>query len=228
MIRVKPRAAVPKEFTDKMVETARLRLKTIQTDLQGIGDHHRKHFIDQNGIAIARMKQLLKDPLALDMEVTRLRGLPFEKYWIEVHQDICYFAGQTKEIIIHSSQRWSLGPYNVYMPQQAFIQGATGRFAGDTGPKFHFIPVWKPNTFTRHMHHVSNSTFDYSYSRNPLDMSSSTCWGGFGPIILGNAKDSDVVEAFRTIYTYLSRYDAGDPLLYGGLSNVDHKRLVTA
>ncbi len=219
MIKVKPRTAVPQEMAGALKSVTRARLARMKEEMQGYGHpRYQQMYVQQNGLAIARMQRLLKDPAAMDMEITRLRGLRFIKYWMEpAHRpedDEGYFAAETEEIVIaHDGDQWNIGPYRVYLPVAAFLKGQVGSFGQAVG--FHFIPQFEPMAGQRHMHHVADDNFDAVRKRDPLLMNPSTCWGGFGPVIVGNIKDCDVVETFRTIYTYLGRYNAGSPLWHG-------------
>ena len=229
MIKVKPRTAVPQEVIDAIKDTTRARLTNLKAELDGYPrDYQRKAFLRNNGLAIARMQRLLKDPTALDMEITRLRGLRFVRYWLEpAHRDEDddgYFAAETPDVVIEYHGRWNLGQYLVYLPIAAFLKGQVGAFGNAVG--FHFIPKRNPLTGERHMHHAGHPTALSSSRRDPLLMNPSTCWGGFGPVIVGNVKDCDVVETFRTIYTYLGRYDASSPLIWNGLNGISHKNQV--
>ena len=227
MIKVKPRTAVPAEFIEALKSTVRARLSAIKQELDGYSPRYRQMYVRQSAIAIARLQKLLRDPAALDMEITRLRGLPFTSFWMDFgHIEGGYFAAETKEIIVsYNKEKWDLGPYQVYMPVSSFIRGEVGSFRN---AGFHFVPVREPLTEQRHMHHVCYSNNDAVAKKDPLLMQPSTCWGGFGPVILGNVKDCDVVETFRTVYTYLCRYDASSPLAWNGLSGITHKTWVAA
>ena len=231
MIKVKPRTAVPQEMIDALKALARNRLFEMNNEMRGYDNlRYQQTYVRQNGLAIARMKKLLKDPTALDMEVTRLRGLRFTKYWLEPphrsEDDDGYFAAETPDIMIKHDGMWNLGPYRVYLPVTAFVRGQVGSFGNAVG--FHFVPMREPLTEERHMHHVSHSTALSILNQDPLLMSPSTCWGGFGPVIVGSVKDCDVVETFRIIYTYLGRYDASSPLIWNGLSGISHRSQVVA
>ena len=227
MIKVKPRTAVPAEFVDALKSTARARLAAMKAEMEGFNTRYRPMYVKQHALAIARLQKLLKDPIAQDMEITRLRGLPFTSFWMDYgHVENGYFAAETKDIIVaHNKDKWNLGPYRVYMPVSSFIKGEVGSFRN---AGFHFVPMREPLTEQRHMHHVCYSNSDAVAKKDPLLMNPSTCWGGFGPVVLGNVRDGDVVETFRTIYTYLTRYDASSPLAWDGLKGITHKTWVAA
>ena len=167
MIRVKPRAAVPEAFTDHMLAAARLRLRAMQEEMGQYSPRYRQRYVQANAITIARLKKLIKDPVALDMEVTRLRGLPFTEYWFE--EEGGYFAGQTKDILVTEDKDtcWNLGPYKVYLSQDAFARGRVAGFSGSDDPKFHFVPVREPMAEERHMHHVAHASAQSHSRRKP-------------------------------------------------------------
>lgn len=124
-----------------------------------------------------------------------------------------WLAAHTKEITMtqwngdrqpgEGASRWNMGPYTLYLPVEDFTNGATNRF--------HFVPEREPLTIYRHPHHKAYYN-DIRTPSRPLEMAPSTCWGSFGTIVTGCVTDGDIVETFRTLHAYLSRYNVRSPL----------------
>ncbi len=148
-----------------------------------------------------------------DFEITRLRSLEFTRYEVIEFNHAQWLAAHTKDITMthwngdrqpgEGASRWNMGPYTIYLPVEDFTNGATNRF--------HFVPDLEPLTIYRHPHHKAYYN-DIRTPTRPLEMAPSTCWGSFGTIVTGCVTDGDIVETFRTLHAYLSRYNVRSPL----------------
>jgi hypothetical protein len=152
-----------------------------------------------------------RDPAAIDTMKTALRALPYTEYAVKEHnrteydwdarQDVVvhgtYLYGLSQDVTIPSAgKKFGMGPYQVWVPVTAFAKN---------GHKdYQFIPNLAPTSYYRTPHHHAGG------ASNPFN--SGTCWGGFGGIVKSMTAEGDVPELFRSIYIYLSRYDAGSPL----------------
>jgi hypothetical protein len=113
---------------------------------------------------------------------------------------------------------YHLGPYKVCIPMATFNRrGIDG---------VHFVPLKNPLSYNRHPHHHANFHSEGNYPNNvrfdkivhPLQDAPSTCWGNYGALFAALVADGDIPELFRQFYIYLTRYNAGSPLIGSGMS----------
>jgi hypothetical protein len=110
--------------------------------------------------------------------------------------------GETEPIVInHRREDYHLGVYQVYVSTDAILRGNLD--------DIHMVPLKSPRTENRFPHHRCAPI----ENRHPLDFTTRTCWGNFGSTIKPFASDADIPELFRGLYVYLSRYNAGSPLI---------------
>ena len=156
-----------------------------------------------------------------EYEITRLRSLEYTQFTTVVHTNEWgterYLVGITKPVTItHQNEirhrrkwvatgdpkKFFLGPYAIYIPFSGFENNQTNGI--------HFIPTKAPNSLSRHMHHVANR--GGNEGKHPLDMRTSTCWGGFGSSVSSLVDICDIPELYRYLYLYVSRYDMHSPM----------------
>jgi hypothetical protein len=91
---------------------------------------------------------------------------------------------------------------------------------GTTNQTFHLMPQRNPTTQNRHMHHHTQS----SVTKNPLDATPNTCYGGFSGTIAGAFRNADVPELFRILHIFTERLNPNSPLI--NLSQLSHIQMV--
>jgi hypothetical protein len=198
-IRVAQRATISDHFIDGLKAVSRRKLKEIKEQADRCySDRMRQRVLNDHAGAIAYHQKLLKDPKALDHELTKLRSLPYAAYGAVDRCGEIFLHGQTKEVVMASGRnKWRLGAFDVYLRVQE-----NGRFEKPT-----MLLAGDPWLRKTHPH------FTVSHASNdPLDARMSICWGSFGPIISGLVRDANIPEYFRTLYMYLSRYNPSSPL----------------
>lgn len=231
-IKIVPRAVVSDAFIIALRALSKERLVTIKQEYDTYSESYRKHFITKEKNCLERLTRLAAESAFVDFEVTRLRALPYTRFDYLVHYNpvarkrAAYLYGITQEIVLvhEGSSKYNLGPYGVFLPLDALLRG---QYDG-----IQLVPQWDPMTRGRHPHHtasqpVSSFTGEYVTPQHYLDYRPSTCWGGFGAIVMSCLHDGDIVELFRTVGVYLGRYDPHSPLLGGGIDSVAHKKRVS-
>lgn len=205
------RAEVTPDFVNAMIEIAKGRIARFAQDLEYATPRMKDRMRAEKAPIVARLSQL-RTADGRDMEVTRLRSLPYTKFELVTHKDIAYLAAHTQPIRLvewrgnkASTNQWDLGVYTIYTRVEHLKLGS----AEGT----HFVPNEDPMTLERHPHHRAyNNVRD---ARHPLDYSPSTCWGSYGAIVSSCAVNGDIVELFRSLYSYVTRYNPGSPLVHG-------------
>jgi hypothetical protein len=213
MIKItKPRAAISTDFSAamKQISTDFVRDVKRQIDFQ---PNAREYILGREKVKLARHVALLNDPAAFDMELTRLRNLPYSDFsvvTVPAHQDsdtwpshhpyreTVYLVGVTRPIVCDGRKegRFDIGPYRVCLPLSRVC--AVGGMN-----ELHFIPLRDERAGSRFFHHTARPHSKLM----PEQFPASTCWGSFSnvPSIVG---DKFVFEIFRVLYDYLTRYDA--------------------
>jgi hypothetical protein len=210
-IKIAPRATISDDFKQAMDTIYRAKLEKLSRDFKYSDS---RSFMRRYGRTIALLKANLTNPQARDMLYTRLRGLPYTAFDFVVHCDYPYLHGTTKDIVIeHNSRQYSFGEYQVYVPLTFFPamrSSFSSQVKGHEPDGFQFVPVRNPLAHSRTPHHTASQPG--AGVTDPLMMIAYTCWGGFSSIIMALGDECDIVELFRSIAIYLTRYDAGSPL----------------
>lgn len=220
MIKKYFRAEVTPEFIQAMQSVARAKIAKYAEEAKYMPERTKRIYISKKAPVVAKLSRLREDE-GRDFEITRLRSLEFVKYEVIEHERAQWLAAHTKDITMtqwngdrqpgDGASRWNMGPYTIYFPVEEFISGITNHF--------HFVPDRAPLTMYRHPHHKGYFG-DIRTPTKPLQLSPSTCWGSFGTIVTGCVTDGDLVETFRTLHAYLSRYNVRSPL-GGGVEYCD-------
>lgn len=130
-----------------------------------------------------------------DHELTRLRALPYEKFFVHRQQGISFFAGITRDLVIKGGgTSYDAGEYLVLIRASMMAQ-------------FHLLPVDDITRHARHPHHTGSGD---------LTVPANTCFGSFTalPAILDFG---DLPESFRALHIFLSRYNPHSPLTHAAV-----------
>ena len=221
-----PRAIIDDGFITIMLEVYRIVLERKTTELE-----HGSRYGNSAGVqpVISRLTPILNGVndgrTGLDYEKTRLRILPFTRFSALDYGDQFWLIGQTNPVTItaaetdHNTHKpftidYRLGPYKVCVPMTTF-----NRHGIDD---VHFVPLKNPLAYNRHPHHHANlhTQGDYpdkiwlDHIVHPLQDKPGTCWGNYGSLLAALVADGDIPELFRQFYVYLTRYNAGSPLIH--------------
>lgn len=203
-------AQVDPAFIAMMKQIWKKRWSVLNGEIKSQDPRFRSYIAKKNAPQMSRLKALCTSPIALDKELTRLRGLSYERFYIRQYNEKKWMVGLTRPIVMSDGTRLYQAPrYFVYVPEEVDTKG--------TEAKFHFIPEGHELVSARHPHHKAQ-TFDYneygrrveidtSHIKDPLDWSSSTCWGSFGTIASNCIAAGDIVDLYRNLYIYLTRID---------------------
>jgi len=206
-IRIVNRATVSDAFKYRMIEIYKSRLTGIKNNIDSAYPGIKDNLKAKEMPKVNRLIALINDKSALDREITKLRSLPYTVFDFQTHGERSFMYGKTKEITIiaNKANQYDAGEYGVYAPFDRMMKGNLGQNC------WHFIPFRDPKSHQRTPHHHSgHSSYDH-----PLEANSATCWGSFGSVVPGILADGDVVELFRILHFYISRYDQNSPL--GGI-----------
>lgn len=215
-IRIAERAKITQEFRDAVVTLCVERLKQIRQDMAAKDGIQLSLFKKSMGPTIVRLGKLAKDPASgMDMILTRLRGLPYTTFEVmsynSANPDVQFLVGTTKDVEIrYGATIYNMGPYSVRIPFSNIVGTYNRKAPRLPGESWHFIPLKadeRQHGDYRHPHH---------YGKWPT--SAQTCWGDFNPLIFSLTQAADIPELFRTIYIYLTRYDAHS-VLHGHVEN---------
>jgi hypothetical protein len=212
MIKKYFRAEVTPEFIHALQTIARTKIARYADEAKFMPERSKKLYVSRKAPVVAKLNKLRTDD-GRDYEITRLRSLDFIRYEVLDHEGSRWLVAHTRDILMtrwdgerqpgENAQRWNMGPYTIYIPVDDFISGSTIHF--------HFVPDREPLTMYRHPHH-KGYLVNIITPASPLQMDPSTCWGSFGTIVTGCVTDGDVVETFRALHAYLSRYNVRSPL----------------
>ena len=181
------------------------------------------------GVPLAKLMKITQNADAFDDEMTRLKSLPYTLFGTMGN----YIVGSTQPIEMvdmraaetldrktgHPTERvtrWDAGVYDVYIPIGIALNGLdTSLRPNPQG--VHMIPLRNPWGDYRHPHHTSSHRFldDNSCKiryTHPTEYTSKTCWGSYASIVTSCVAGGDYVDMFRTIHSYLTRYDRKSPL----------------
>jgi hypothetical protein len=212
-IRIRPRARVDDAFIKALVQMAERYMHELQVKLERAAPYVREQQLKQVRAPIARLMPLLRSSgkagEGLDLEIARLRALDYAELDILTHNGKHYFHGATRPVIMEemASRRkstyawWDIGVYDVYVPFDAFARSGINHI--------HMVPRRAPDTRTRHPHHTANHREGETH---PVDMTTSTCWSGFGTPVTSTVRDCDITETFRWLRIFIGRYNASSPL----------------
>jgi hypothetical protein len=187
MLKLPPRAEVPQDFQDAMRDLAERSLQKFRTDLSFMRDYEQQMYKQDNAGALVKLDKIRRDPKAMLEAVTKLRSTPYTQFaYMTIRNEPCFY-GLTKDIILDDDNGkghtfYNMGPYHVYIPFDNFL---------GKNRNFQFIPARDPHSYYRHPHHRDGHT----------------CWGSFNAVVQLLLREGDVVEMFRTIAIYLTRYD---------------------
>jgi hypothetical protein len=209
-IRIATRATISDAFKEKWMEVCRQRLLKMKNVIDDAPPYVRDGLKQRINPKAQRLIGIINDKSKLDREITKLRSLPYAAFDYQNYKGREFLYGKTKEIIITASarQKYDAGEYGVYAPLSRLVEGSL-----NSNVSWHFIPFREPKSHQRTPHHHNGW---HNEGLHPLETNSATCWGSFGPVIPSILEDGDVVELFRILYIYVSRYDPHSPL--GGIS----------
>jgi hypothetical protein len=233
MIKVQnKRATIFPEFVEASKDIARAKVLAFKEQITSMGNASmREHLAKRNVGLLLNAGKMISDPKSWDDILTRLRCLEYTQFDVVTAEaykftgtgNTCvqtFLHGTTKPVTIrhaggHSlaAGSYDMGPYDIYLQ--------VSELKHDGYRNFHFVPQYSPMTWNRHVHHTAT---ERDFSTTPLTMSPSTCWGGFPTIVQTEIVDFDIVELFRTIWTYLNRYNPGSPLCR--LSSIQWKKVL--
>jgi hypothetical protein len=187
MLKLPPRAEVPQDFQDAMRDLAERSLQKFRTDLSFMQSYAQTMYKRDNAGALVKLDKIRRDPNAMLEAVTKLRSSPYTQFMMtSIRSEPCFY-GLTKDVILDdengsSHTYYNMGPYHVYIPVENFL---------GKNKEFQFIPARSPRAEYRHPHHYDGHT----------------CWGSFNSVVQLLLREADVVELFRTVAIYLTRYD---------------------
>jgi hypothetical protein len=218
MIRTKPRAIVELEFVDAYQSLVIGAAKTISNQFILAPEYLRRQYIQKYKGDIARLLPIAQNKngagIGMDNEVARLRSLEYQEFYLTEHMQEKYFIGQTRPIIMQAYKgskrldRYNMGSYLVVIPTNAFVNVSLEWIL--------FIPERDMFTPWRHPHHYIRPR---DYEPEPqsfidlLSVKPNTCWASVAPAVMGMLRSIDMVEAFRMLHVFLSRYDTNSPLI---------------
>jgi len=209
-------AQVDPTFTARLKEIWKERWKALNEEIKCQPPQYRTMKAKNNAPIMSRLKGLCTNQDLLDKEITRLRGLPYERFYVRQYKGRQWLVGLTRPVVMNDDVRLYQAPrYFVYIPENVVARG--------TDADFHFVPEGNELTTARHPHH---KTRDYYYDENgisqplgaggvkdPLDYVPSTCWGSFGVIANSCITAGDMVDLFRNIGIYLTRVNQNSLLV---------------
>lgn len=206
--RVTQYARVDPAFTARLKEIWKERWRALNDEIKVQPPQYRKMKAQNNAPIMGRLKGLCTNQEALDKEITRLRGLPYERFYIRVYQGHEWLVGATHPFVMTDDiRKWQAPRYFVYIPDDVIARG--------TDAAFHFVPEGNEMTTARHPHHNVKKYYydpsgqyrevDFNAAKDPLDYVPATCWGSFGTIATSCITAGDVVDLFRNIAIYLTR-----------------------
>jgi hypothetical protein len=202
-------ATVEPDFIELMKEIWKARWKVLNDDIKLAPPSYRKIKIENNAPIMSRLRGLCTKPELLDKEITRLRGLAYERFYTREFRGLRYLVGLTRPIeMTDDVRRYQAPRYFVYFPESMVQKG--------TEAPFHFVPEGHELTLYRHPHHNvkqyyypdsggGTEHYDYSDVKDTLEYNPATCWGSFGTIATSCTAAGDVVDLYRSIAIYLTR-----------------------
>jgi hypothetical protein len=217
------RATVEPDFVDTMIEIYSQWLKAISAA------KNNENFMEQKKGNIARLLPIVRrqNPSlhsGLEYEITRLRGLAYEKFYSYVGPDgQKYIVGLTNPITIrvysNNEILGKLGKYRVYLPMKLFATCNLG--------DLHMIPENNLFSVFRHPHHYiaawpdesylssSNRQSEKIYKGNPLVGKTGNCWGDTTHSLRGSVEDPDIPAVFAILHRHLSTWGTQPPITMG-------------
>ena len=228
-IKIAHRAEITPEFITGWKKNSLRKLNVIKSEFDGLPEYCRSSFMRNNGATFAHLTKVAKGDI--DLETTKLRSMPYDKFGFLEHNENEYLCGLTRPVLIDEYRpgyglkdkpvlihKWDLGRYLIFMNVTELSNPSYSAYAF-----WHFVPERNKLATERHMHHKAYPG-EYKSPTDYLAFKSATCWGGFGSIIISLMAGMDVVELFRIISTYLNRYDPHSPLIRGGIDGITFKQ----
>lgn len=196
-------AKVEPEFVDLMKEIWKKQWSKLNDDIKVQRPSYREMRAKGNAPMMSRLKLLCTNKEALDKEITRLRGLPYDRFYVREYKGKKWFVGLTQPIVMNDDFRIYQAPrYLVYVPLDVTDRGVDSHF--------HFVPEGYEMITARHPHHNIGGLYsDQSHQppnpQDPLDYVPSTCWGSFGTIAGSCIRSGDIADLYRNLGIYLTR-----------------------
>ena len=174
------------------------------------------------GVPLAKLMKVSQNAAAFDDELTRLKSLPYTLFGVYAG----YLVGSTNPIAIVDRQsidrgalevkKWDAGVYDVFIPTSIAINGLDTALRPNSNG-VHLVPKKFPWAEARHPHHIANfikydEDGEKIFYAHPTQYTSKTCWGSYATIITSCVMGGDFVDMFRTLHSYLTRYDRNSPL----------------
>lgn len=208
-IKTKKRAEVAQEFQDIYREMAEQVLRQAHERLMSTHKDMRAKALRQSRGLFARLTPITRGYSApgagLDLEVSRLRALDYERLFVEAYKGKPYLVGETPELLAegiggyHHDTQWDIGPYRIYVPVADIGRGSLNGI--------HFVPLRDPQAEKRHLHHYATGDGHY------LGMSPRTCWSQFASPGVGVLREANLSELFRLLRIFVGRFYFGSPLV---------------
>lgn len=214
----KTRAAISPDFADMLKIVSRTFIQRVKADCE-MNPSAKTHILVQNKMRLAAHLQLLNNPAAFDMEITKLRNMAYAEFGVATipgfshegrvcFQETTFLTAVTKDIICKADGLWNLGPYRIMVPLPLLGVG--------TGSKeIQFIPLGDEYVYGRFYHHTSASDHEEGMT-HPEQLGGSTCWGDFNVTHFVNNKAAS--DLFRTFLSYLSVANMHSLLYHGDFS----------
>ncbi len=206
-MKILPRALIEPEFVDIYSQFIENSIVAAKEEIPMIkGETMRR----SEEIRIAKLQRVLSGTAgergSLDHEMTRLRRLPIQRYYVEhtraegQYPARVFLAAKTQDILLSANYKkkhdWNLGEYVIGLP----LSNPTA---------FDLVPLRDPLTINRHPHHLASLTPGV---KHPFNMKKRNCLAGFATIITNMARDGEIAELFMVLHRFLSNWNPGSPL----------------
>ena len=238
MIKIVPRATIPDEFVDLIVDISVKKVKAIQLEVDAMDPYWRQFHLKKVGTTISRLISIARrDPQVIDQLKTTLRSLPYVDYEViekpiyrqnqvtyeDDWMDTLYLYGLTKPVTVENTQSQYIGPKSrlharIRRPED-YAEVVKERW--DMGPYQIYLPVeaffssiaslWQfiPDRMPTVWARTPHHKAGSHNASEPKFWKAETCWGSFGSVMTTLQADADIPETFRTLYFYVTRYNPG-------------------
>jgi hypothetical protein len=182
------------------------------------------------GVPLAKLMKITQNAAAFDDELTRLKSLPYTNFGVyggylvgstnpvEIVDRQAFERGVNMKtgVVFEVAKKWDAGVYDVFIPISIATSGLDTALRPNSNG-VHLVPRNAPWTKYRHPHHLAefltcDDDGDKVYYSHPTKYTSKTCWGSYATIVTSCVMGGDFVDMFRTLHSYLTRYDRNSPL----------------
>jgi len=206
------RANIAPEFIELMIDLYKeWVVKNERIIRQSIGNPRHEHFAHSGRRMLQIAKRQSPSPRAgLDYEITRLRGLPYDKFYVveepsptNPDEVIPWLAGHTRFVTMtnHANRKEVMGHMGCYT---IFIPSTIVEYPSIDS--IHMVPDRNHLSRNRHPHHYLNVTPDMQLTLSPLAYPTGNCFGDYSGVIKGMIDEPDFPELFRQLYGHLCTY----------------------